>query len=57
MQKNISPVELQSASAFWSTDASKDEIFECIKPPFRHTIRIARNGGQIRHRIELLAQS
>lgn len=55
IQKNISTVEVQSASAFWSAHDSKEEIFECIKPPFRHTIRIAKDSRNIRHRIELLA--
>jgi hypothetical protein len=57
IQKTISPVELQSASDFWSPERSKEEVFECIKPPFRHIIITAPNSLLVRHRIELLAQS
>lgn len=57
IQKTIPSAELQGASDFWSSERSNEEVFECIKPPFRHIIITAPNSLLVRHRIELLAQS
>ena len=53
-KQNISAVELERASHFWQPSGMDYEVFECIKAPFRHTLRIAKNSNQILHRIELL---
>ena len=33
------------------------QIFECLKPPYRHTVIVRRNSNHIYHRIEFLGES
>jgi hypothetical protein len=53
LQRKISPVETEVAASFWNTDVPTLEIFECIKPPYRHTIQVT-NDNRILHRVEFL---
>jgi hypothetical protein len=57
VKKNISSTELTSASHFWDTVESEYEVFECIKPPYKHILQVETDGKHILHRIELLKQS
>jgi hypothetical protein len=54
LRKTLTLAEFESESFFWQADLSQVEIFECLKPPFRHTIQITRKTGQIHHRIQFL---
>jgi hypothetical protein len=54
LQKNISAVELENTAFFWTADPSNVEVFECLKPPFRHTVQFVKNSRRILHRIEFL---
>jgi len=51
----ISATELEGASFFWSADLSEYEMYEALKPPFRHTLLINKNSDRVLHRIELIA--
>lgn len=33
------------------------QIFECLKPPYRHTLVLTKNSNRIHHRVEFLGQS
>lgn len=57
IQVDLSAVEIENTSFFWMTDASSIDVFECIKPPFRHTIQVTKNSKRILHRIEFLGYS
>jgi len=57
IRRGLSKIELESVPAFWDADLSNAEIFECVKPPFRHTLQIAKASNRILHRIELLEGS
>jgi hypothetical protein len=57
MKKNISVTEIENAARFWNTAESRYQIFECIKPPFKHTLQVEGGSRHILHRIELLEQS
>jgi hypothetical protein len=53
--KNLaSEREKKEASFFWSADLSEYDLFESLKPPFRHTLMINKKTNQILHRIELV---
>jgi hypothetical protein len=56
-KQNLSPTEISSAEFFWTTDPTSIDVFECIKPPFRHTLQVGRNSNRILHRIEFLGHS
>jgi len=57
MKKNINVTEIESAARFWDTAESQYQVFECIKPPFKHTLQVESGSRHILHRIELLKQS
>ena len=54
IKQKLQPQELENTAFFWNVDQSAVTIFECIKPPFRHTIQVTENSRHILHRIELL---
>lgn len=56
-KQNLSPTEVSSAEFFWITDPTSVELFECVKPPFRHTLQVVKNSNRILHRIEFLGHS
>ena len=57
LRKNISTTELESVPRFWNTDKSGYQRFECIKPPYKHTLQLQSGTNHVLHRIELLEQS
>jgi hypothetical protein len=54
MREQLLPGELENTTFFWEPDQSQLKIFECIKPPYKHTIMMKENSNRILHRIELL---
>jgi hypothetical protein len=54
IRQNLLPGELENTTFFWNVDRSHLKVFECIKPPYRHTIQMSENSNRILHRIELL---
>jgi hypothetical protein len=54
MREHLLPGELENTTFFWEINQSQLKIFECIKPPYRHTIQMKENSNLILHRIELL---
>ena len=57
IQEDLTTIEIENTSFFWTADASSIDVFECIKPPFRHTILVTKNSNRILHRIEFLGYS
>ena len=54
LRQNLLPGEFENTTFFWNVDRSHMKVFECIKPPYRHTIQMSENSNRILHRIELL---
>jgi hypothetical protein len=54
IRQNLQPYEFENTTSFWNVDRSNLKVFECIKPPFRHTIQMTDGSNRILHRIELL---
>ena len=54
VREQLQPQEFENTEFFWNVDQTKLTIFECVKPPFRHTIQMIEGSKRIRHRIELL---
>jgi hypothetical protein len=54
MRQDLLPGEFENTTFFWDVNRSHLKIFECIKPPYRHTIQMSENSNRILHRIELL---
>lgn len=52
IKQKISTVELENSSSFWTTEQTDFDSYECIKPPFKHTILFHKNSRRILHRIE-----
>src|SRR5688500_11266598 len=44
IRRRISDTELQGSSFFWDADSVNAEVFECLKPPFRHIVQISSNS-------------
>jgi hypothetical protein len=54
LRQNLLPGEFENTTFFWNVDRSHMKVFECIKPPYRHTIQMSEGSNRILHRIELL---
>ena len=54
LRQNLTLAEYESESFFWDMDRSEVEIFECLKPPFRHTILVTKRTNRIFHRVQFL---
>jgi hypothetical protein len=54
LRRDLLPGEFENTMFFWNVDRSQMKVFECIKPPYRHTIQMSENSNRILHRIELL---
>ena len=54
MQQDLLPGEFENTPFFWNVDRSHLKVYECIKPPYRHTIQMSENSNRILHRIELI---
>lgn len=49
---NVSALELEQSSFFWSIDPSQYEAFECIKSNTRHSLLLHKKSNTVLHRIE-----
>ncbi len=54
LRQSISTYEADYS--FWKIDQQNVEVYECIKPPFRHLIQVT-HTNQVFHRIEFLGNS
>lgn len=54
LKQKISPVELENAVSFWTPNHTGLDIYECIKPPFKHTLLVNKKSTRIFHRIEFI---
>ena len=54
IRQQIASSEYNAATAFWNTDFTNVEVYECLKPPYRHTVQISKNSNRIFHRIEFV---
>ena len=54
LRQNLLPGEFENTTFFWNVDRTHLKVYECIKPPYRHTIQVSENSNRILHRIELL---
>ena len=57
MRQDLLPGELENTTFFWDVDRSHLKVYECVKPPYRHTIQMSENSNRILHRIELLVKA
>ena len=57
VRQNLQPQEFENTTFFWNTDQSKINVFECIKPPYKHILLIESGSNHILHRIELQEHS
>jgi hypothetical protein len=46
--------EIVNTSSFW-TPADDSKVFEFVKPPFRHTLIVLKDGNSIQHRVEYMS--
>jgi hypothetical protein len=56
LKQKISGTEYEASSFFWDADVMEYDIYECLKPPLRHTLLVSRNTKQVLHRAEYIAQ-
>jgi hypothetical protein len=56
LKKNITNAEYEASAFFWDVDATKYDVYECFKPPLRHTLLISKTTQQVLHRAEYIAQ-
>jgi hypothetical protein len=54
IKQKLSVTEIESTQSFWNTSQAEVEIYECIKPPFKHTVITSENSNHILHRVEFL---
>lgn len=54
LKSQVSTVEVDHSEFFWAANSGGMEAFECIKPPFKHTLLVDKNSTRIFHRIEFL---
>jgi len=52
IRQNLQGGELQNTAFFWNSNRSDVEVYECLKPPYRHIIQIPKNSNRILHRVE-----
>lgn len=54
LKQQISASEMDHSAFFWSQENDNMHVYECIKPPFKHTLLVGQNSIRIFHRIEFL---
>lgn len=54
LKSQVSLLEVEHSDFFWTANSGGMEAFECIKPPFKHTLIVDKNSTRIFHRIEFL---
>ena len=52
VRRGLQPDEFQNTTSFWQAGETDVEVFQCIKPPYRHLIQITKNSNRIIHRVE-----
>jgi hypothetical protein len=52
MQQNLPEGEFENTAFFWNSNREDVEVYQCLKPPYRHIIQIPKNSNRILHRIE-----
>ena len=52
MRKGLRVEEFESTASFWNAAGTDVEIYQCLKPPYRHIIRVSKNSNRILHRVE-----
>jgi hypothetical protein len=56
LKKNVTNAEYEASAFFWDIDATNYDVYECLKPPLRHTLLISKTTRQVLHRAEYIAQ-
>lgn len=56
LRQAVTDAEHEAASFFWDVDATEYDVYECLKPPMRHTLLVSKNSKQVLHRAEYIAQ-
>lgn len=56
LKQSVTGAEYEASSFFWNVDATEYDIYQCLKPPLRHTLLISKNTKQVLHRTEYIAQ-
>ncbi len=54
LKSMVSMEEVDMGISFWEAGAHETEVYECLKPPFKHILIINRASTRIRHRIEYI---
>jgi hypothetical protein len=55
LKQQVTGAEYEASSFFWDVDAADYDIYQCLKPPLRHTLLISKNTKQVLHRAEYIA--
>lgn len=56
LKQNVTNAEYEASAFFWDVDATKYDVYECLKPPLRHTLLVSKTTQQVLHRAEYIAQ-
>lgn len=56
LRQNVTNAEYEASMFFWDVDVAKYDVYECFKPPLRHTLLISKTTQQVLHRAEYIAQ-
>lgn len=55
LKQKVPAAEYEAAAFFWDVNAAAYDVYECLKPPLRHTLLISKNTRQVLHRAEYIA--
>ncbi len=53
-KSQVPTIEVEHTAFFWDANHKQFDVYECIKPPLKHTLLIGRDSKQILHRVEFL---
>jgi hypothetical protein len=56
LKQKVTGAEYEASSFFWDVDETKYDVYECLKPPMRHTLLVSKSSKQVLHRAEYIAQ-
>lgn len=51
LRQKVSTAEQENLASFWNLSSSDAVVYECMKPPFRHTVVISKSTDRVLHRI------
>ncbi len=51
LRRGASDNEFNQMQSFWSPDLQREEVYECIKPPFKHTIIVNTKTSSVKHQV------